>query len=71
MLQRKVEFRNQIRKNRNLMETVMNMTAAKEIRKDERNIKVMEDFTSPEHLYQELIVSVARDRKSTRLNSSH
>ena len=38
MLQRKVEFRNQIRKNRNLMETVMNMTAAKEIRKDERNI---------------------------------
>ena len=50
------------------METVMNMTAAKEIRKDERNIKVMEDFTSPEHLYQELIVSVARYHPSADIS---
>ncbi len=42
----------------------MNMTTAKENRRDERNIKVMEDFTSPEQLYEELIKSVARDRKS-------
>lgn len=46
----------------------MNMTTAKEIRKDERNIKVMEDFTSPEQLYQELIQSVVRYHPSTDIS---
>ena len=50
------------------METVMNMTTAKEIRRDERNIKVMEDFTSPEELYQELIRSVARYHPSADIS---
>ncbi len=44
------------------------MTTAKEIRKDERNIKVMEDFTSPEQLYQELIQSVVRYHPSTDIS---
>ena len=44
------------------------MTTAKETRKDERNIKVMEDFTSPEELYQELIKSVARYHPSTDIS---
>ena len=46
----------------------MSMTTAKETRKDERNIKVMEDFTSPEELYQELIKSVARYHPSTDIS---
>ena len=46
----------------------MNMTTAKEIRKDESNIKVMEDFTSPEELYQELIRSVARYHPSADIS---
>ncbi|MDE6961818.1 MAG: bifunctional (p)ppGpp synthetase/guanosine-3',5'-bis(diphosphate) 3'-pyrophosphohydrolase [Lachnospiraceae bacterium] len=44
------------------------MTAAKEIRKDDRNIKVMEDFTSPDALYQELIRSVVRYHPSTDIS---
>ena len=50
------------------METVKSMTTAKEIRKDERNIKVMEDFTSPEELYQELIKSVVGYHPSTDIS---
>ena len=50
------------------METVMNMTTAKENRRDERNIKVMDDFTSPEQLYEELIKSVARYHPSTDIS---
>lgn len=68
MLRRKIKFRNKVRIDRSLMETVMNMTTAKEIRKDERNIKVMEDFTSPEVLYQELIRSVARYHPSADIS---
>ena len=50
------------------MEAVISMAAAKEIRKDEREIKVMEDFTSPETLYQELIRSVARYHPSADIS---
>ena len=46
----------------------MNMAAAKDIRKDDRNIKVMEDFTSPDALYQELIKSVTRYHPSTDIS---
>ena len=38
----------------------MTEAQAKEVQKDDRSIKKMEDFTSPEELYQELIQSVAR-----------
>ena len=37
----------------------MTEAQAKEVQKDDRSIKKMEDFTSPEELYQELIQSVA------------
>ena len=38
----------------------MTEAQAKEVQEDDRSIKKMEDFTSPEELYQELIKSVAR-----------
>ena len=51
-----------------LMETVMNMTTAKDIQKEDRSIKVMEDFTTPDTLYQELIKSVKRYHPSTDIS---
>ncbi|MDE7058743.1 MAG: GTP pyrophosphokinase, partial [Lachnospiraceae bacterium] len=50
------------------METVMNMTTAKDIQKEDRSIKVMEDFTTPDTLYQELIKSVKRYHPSTDIS---
>lgn len=47
-----------------------NMTEAqaKEIQEDDRSVKAMKDFTSPEELYQELIKSVARYHPSTDIS---
>lgn len=41
---------------------------AKEVQEDDRSVKAMEDFTSPEDLYQELIKSVARYHPSTDIS---
>lgn len=46
----------------------MNMTTAKDIQKEDRSIKVMEDFTTPDTLYQELIKSVKRYHPSTDIS---
>ncbi len=46
----------------------MTEAQAKEVRKDDRSIKRMEDFTSPEELYQELIQSVARYHPSADIS---
>ncbi|MBS6396913.1 MAG: bifunctional (p)ppGpp synthetase/guanosine-3',5'-bis(diphosphate) 3'-pyrophosphohydrolase [Clostridiales bacterium] len=48
----------------------MSMTEAqvKEIQEDDKSIKVMEDFTDPEKLYQELIRSVARYHPSADIS---
>ncbi len=46
----------------------MTEAQAKEVQKDDRSIKKMEDFTSPEELYQELIQSVARYHPSADIS---
>lgn len=46
----------------------MTEAQAAKIREDDRNIKVMQDFTSPEELYQELIKSVARYHPSADIS---
>lgn len=53
-----------------MIEAVRNMTEAqaKEIQEDDRSVKAMKDFTSPEELYQELIKSVARYHPSTDIS---
>ncbi len=46
----------------------MTEAQAKEVQKDDRSIKKMEDFTSPEELYQELIQSVSRYHPSADIS---
>ena len=41
---------------------------AREVQEDDRSIKKMEDFTSPDELYQELVKSVMRYHPSTDLS---
>lgn len=41
---------------------------AKEVQEDDRSVKAMEDFTSPEDLYQELVKSVARYHPSADIS---
>ena len=40
---------------------------AREVQEDDRSIKKMEDFTSPDELYQELVKSVKKYHPSTDL----
>lgn len=46
----------------------MTEAQAKEIQEDDRSVKAMEDFTSPEELYQELIKSVTRYHPSADIS---
>ena len=41
---------------------------AKEVAEDDRSIRKMEDFTSPDELYQELIRSVLKYHPSTDIS---
>lgn len=46
----------------------MTEAQAREIQEDDRSVRTMEDFTSPDELYQELIKSVARYHPSTDIS---